>query len=561
MAVDTAIMNELYTKLGVSSTEAEPTAMSEETISVLEKPTPPGTPSVAMSEPRPERSLLERAGRYIPPELRELGRSIGETYLGQEFQDRPVQTTLEMVGPGADINVMKEASAEVIPKFMEGDILGSITELSIATVSPFLSLLPFASMGGIRKVINKKNPTITESKALDEIGEATQTIRTGNIEPPANTTKAYKLFNIDETGNLHPLYIKHGEGAPLPLNKWIKAEAGEINPETGKVVGQGINDLAYRPGFHSGDLPIATHIGGKIDPKTGKRVKGKQPVNIREDNQVWAEVEVGNDIDWQSVANSRASIVKSGPRKGKLNTQQAQIQDQIPKGGHYRYKTNPNMTGNWLISGEVKINKVLNDAEVKQINDAAGVADLPRISEFLKRKEDIPTRWYRGTTNIGESSSPAKWKTGKEGVLGGGGIYVTPDPKYASRLATENVYGDPITGGFVTPLDVTFKNPLVVSVSKTGQPEIKILENLGISAKKAEDMVEKAYEIKGGFTTEIKNRAIKQGYDGIILKRDGIIQEAISYKPEKNIISAITKKKQGGSIVERNPHTYNMRAI
>ena len=51
--------------------------------------------------------------------------------------------------------------------------------------------------------------------------------------------------------------------------------------------------------------------------------------------------------------------------------------------------------------------------------------------------EDIPTRWYRGTANIGELSSPAKWKTGKEGVFGGGGIYVTPDPKYASSFATE----------------------------------------------------------------------------------------------------------------------------
>ena len=30
MAVDTAIMNELYTKLGISSTEAEPTSMPED---------------------------------------------------------------------------------------------------------------------------------------------------------------------------------------------------------------------------------------------------------------------------------------------------------------------------------------------------------------------------------------------------------------------------------------------------------------------------------------------------------------------------------------------------
>jgi len=495
MAVDPAIMNALYTKLGMSSTKAEPTAMPEETISVLEKPTPPGTPSVAMSEPRPERSLLERAGRYIPPELRELGRSIGETYLGQEFQDRPVQTTLEMVGPGADINVMKEASAEVIPKFMEGDILGSITELSIATVSPFLATLPFASMGGIRKVINKNTPTITESKALDEIGEATQTIRTGNIEPPANTTKAYKLFNIDKTGNLHPLYIKHGEGAPLPLNKWIKAEAGEINPETGKVVGQGINDLAYRPGFHSGDLPIATHIGGKIDPKTGKRVKGKQPVNIREDNQVWAEVEVGNDIDWQSVANSRASIVKSGPRKGKLNTQQAQIQDQIPEGGHYRYKTNPNMTGNWLISGEVKINKVLNDAEVKQINDAAGVADLPRISEFLEQSKP---KIKRTRTRPQDRDYPTT--------------------RLGDKLSDKNT--------------------------------IQFLEDHGYTQ----------YTPDLSTNKDMTWEYIDDGIRAYTPYGKGIEQKTFNNPTLKNIRRWMGYK-QGGSIVERNPNTYNMRAI
>ena len=111
MAVDPAIMNALYTKLGMSSTKAEPTAMSEETISVLEKPTPPGTPSVAMSEPRPERSMMEHIGQFIPPELRELGRSIGSTGIAQEFKEDPVGTTLEFVGPGADVKVMTESSA------------------------------------------------------------------------------------------------------------------------------------------------------------------------------------------------------------------------------------------------------------------------------------------------------------------------------------------------------------------------------------------------------------------------------------------------------------------
>ncbi len=34
------------------------------------------------------------------------------------------------------------------------------------------------------------------------------------------------------------------------------------------------------------------------------------PPNIREENQVWAEVEMLDEVDWQSVANKRARILR-----------------------------------------------------------------------------------------------------------------------------------------------------------------------------------------------------------------------------------------------------------
>jgi hypothetical protein len=64
----------------------------------------------------------------------------------------------------------------------------------------------------------------------------------------------------------------------------------------------------------------------------------------------------------------------------------AHITDQLPVGGHYRYKTNPNMTGNWLIGGSMKVNKILTDAEVAKINKAHGLADLPRAQKFNKKR-------------------------------------------------------------------------------------------------------------------------------------------------------------------------------
>jgi len=184
---------------------------------------------------------------------------------------------------------------------------------------------------------------------------------------PKNTVKAYKLFRVHpkHPGKLFPLFVNANE--PVEMNKWVDAKEGEM---AGDKVKSKIGPLAYRPGWHAGDLPVATHIGEKSDPNL-------TAPDVRPANHVWAEVEMPHDVDWQSVANERGMNPK-----GKLIARNAHITDQIPKGGHYRYKTNSNMTGNWLIGGAMKVNRVLQDKEVKAINKAAGAADLPRTRPF-----------------------------------------------------------------------------------------------------------------------------------------------------------------------------------
>jgi len=218
------------------------------------------------------------------------------------------------------------------------------------------------------------NPDITKKRggSIDQwhhqhLSEAQHFEKGGEVDPPMNTVKAYKLFRTKPSApdQLFPLFVNANK--PVPMGQWVSAEVGPAGKNPKKVKSS-LGDLAYRPGWHSGDLPVATHIGGKSS-------KDLKAPDYRPDNHVWAEVEHPADVDWQTEANSRMQYTKDG--KPILST--AHITDQVPNGGFYRYKTNPNMTGNWLISGGMKVNRVLGDDEVKAINDAHGVADLPRL--------------------------------------------------------------------------------------------------------------------------------------------------------------------------------------
>ena len=184
----------------------------------------------------------------------------------------------------------------------------------------------------------------------------------GEMEAPSKTVKAYKLFRVHEKhpGKLFPLFI--GKHEPVEMGKWVSAEH---IPTKG---------FAERPGWHAGELPMATHIGERGDPNV-------TAPTIRPHNQVWTEIEMPHDVDWQSEANRRGTN-----KQGKVIAREAHITDQVPHGGHYRYKTNPNMTGSWLIGGAMKVNRILSDAEVKKINKAAKSSDLPRKEPFDKKK-------------------------------------------------------------------------------------------------------------------------------------------------------------------------------
>jgi hypothetical protein len=220
----------------------------------------------------------------------------------------------------------------------------------VRTLSDQLTNTPASKLESIKKLINK-----------------------GSLVPK-KTQKAYKLFKVKKgfPGELFPLFV--GANESVTTSDWIDAKAGELKPDpkTGRqMVKSTLGPLAYRPGWHAGDSPMATHIGSKAN-------KSDKKPTFRSPDHVWAEVEVSNDVDWQKVANERAEYTKDG----KMKPSTAQITDQLPMGGFYRYKTNANMTGNWIISGNMKVNRVLTEQEVESINKKMGTKDLPRQEAF-----------------------------------------------------------------------------------------------------------------------------------------------------------------------------------
>ena len=168
----------------------------------------------------------------------------------------------------------------------------------------------------------------------------------------------YKLFNV-KNGKLYALYVYTNE--EIPQGIWLEAKNGPlIEKSNGSVkVKSKLGELAYRPGWHSSFFPVARHIGEKENPHDSFP-------SYRPSHQVWAEVEISDKINYQELAD------KQGKSRSK------KFLKFIPKDGFYLYKTNPNMIGEWIISGAIEINRILSDEEVYQINSQTGVHDLPR---------------------------------------------------------------------------------------------------------------------------------------------------------------------------------------
>ena len=340
----------------------------------------------------------------------------------KEYEELPpAQQFIAAVAPGTgeaisayETKKFFEETKEAIKegKFGEAALKGGLTALAglgtiplagkgIQVAKAAAKRLPeLTSIKNIKKILKQNNKPATEmniNKIADEIGESKEYINPDFIpkgQEPKNSVIGYKVFKKKADGNIYPLYIDTKN--PIPINQWMKAnkgfyfkdskgikrqpaETGNYQPipdkktaeaiekagykvtKTEKAIadaGKGLSkkpfaarmSVKYRPGWHGDTFPNASHLS-KPGSKTGEGAK-----------RVWAEVEFSNDKDYTDIVNQRGI----NPETGKFNSKEADI-DYVPEGGSYRYKTNPNMEGAWLIGGEMKVNRVLDVKEVNQI--------------------------------------------------------------------------------------------------------------------------------------------------------------------------------------------------
>ena len=147
-----------------------------------------------------------------------------------------------------------------------------------------------------------------------------------------NIRKGWKLFEMNDQGQLFPLFI--GKTTETLMNEWVMAEIIEYHPS-----------FAHRPGWHLSDgsfppdAPWLKSFDGTYKSQRGKRFK-----------RVWCEVEYVADIDY-------TDIVEQLPKKC--------FTDRLPNNGFYKFRESGGRL--WVITDRIRITRVISEEERQQI--------------------------------------------------------------------------------------------------------------------------------------------------------------------------------------------------
>lgn len=263
----------------------------------------------------------------------------------------------------------------------------------------------------------------TEMGIENPIPEQTDAYKVRVSAPPKKTIKVYKVFTIDQSGRPTALFVSGMDA--LPMGVWLDAQdtwhftaknGKQYIPSTANPNGRGgktgtaveipneatrqelikrgflpqgskaktVVTLAYRPGWHAGDMPFF--------PQGGVRRAGSNYGNVHHARQVVFECEMDADHDYTDEARRQQ---KALTKDGRVNEANADLQS-MPEGGFYRYSTNPltkgGKRGTWFISGSLKINRALTQGEADGILRENGFAP----QEWEQGALDLAQLDYRG---------------------------------------------------------------------------------------------------------------------------------------------------------------------
>lgn len=251
----------------------------------------------------------------------------------------------------------------------------------------------------------------------------------------------YKVFVLKD-GKLYPPMVANPDGAATPVGVWLDADAAPIAGESktgrpqvkqgGKGTQGGSGKLAYRPGWHLGVVPYAIQFNRK-DAEGNKTLFPK--------NFVFAEVEYAADVDYQEEARQEG-INPSGKYQHSL----AGLKH-LPTDGYYMYRTNPNPeTDPWVITGAMKVNRILTRAEQADLVSKAG-REPQQIQEG-----DIVTDDVVNSINQEIAAAP---KFSLKVYHGSGADFTEFDFDHMGEGAGSQVFG---WGGYVTSSKKIGKN-------------------------------------------------------------------------------------------------------
>lgn len=263
---------------------------------------------------------------------------------------------------------------------------------------------------------------------------------------PKKKGVGYKVFVLKD-GKLYPPMVANPDGAATPVGVWLDADTAPIAGESktgrpqvkqgGKGTQGGSGKLAYRPGWHLGVVPYAIQFNRK-DADGNKTLFPK--------NFVFAEVEYAADVDYQEEARQEG-INPSGTYQHSL----AGLKH-LPTDGYYMYRTNPNPeTDPWVITGAMKVNRILTRAEQAELVKNAGrepqqiqegdiVTDdvVNSINQEIAAAPKFSIKTYHGSQASFDNFDHSFMGGGEGAQAYGWGTYVTEVEGIAKAYAKQN---------------------------------------------------------------------------------------------------------------------------